>query len=337
MQVTPINSKNRSLASAYPHSQVDTYKQTKKTFAHCFYDLYTCLLSIPVIALPIKIGKIIWHILVFIAALFAGKPLPKKQLATTALLPVTSTEEKAQLISSEIPEEQMKNHFLVMASHELKTPMTTILGQAQLMLRRLAKMPELSTDMLALRASLESINGQAHRLNGMVDDLLDLYNIRAGKISLRLTSCDLIAVCRDVITEQALLSGRTIELITPLESITFQADGDRLRQVMENLIDNALKYSSRETSVKVLIDQHRDIAILEVTDNGMGIPQDQQAHIFEPFYRSPDVQTTATSGMGLGLAICKDIVERHAGRIWCRSRVSKGSTFIVELPLKKRG
>src|SRR5207244_5866890 len=111
------------------------------------------------------------------------------------------------------------------------------------------------------------------------------------------------------------------------ESITLQADSGRLYQVIVNLISNALKYSDKDTPVEVLVDQQRDIGIIEVTDSGIGIPQDEQTHIFEPFYRSPEVQTTSTSGMGLGLAICKDIVEHHKVRTCCLSGLCKGSTF----------
>src|SRR5947209_3496854 len=336
MQVTSINHKNQPLASVRSHSQINTYNRTKKSLVQCLYALYAYFLAIPVIALPIKIGKLFLSMFSCIISVFTGKPLPKQQ-PKAALSPVLVTEERSHPPASEyVPEAQIKDHFLVMASHELKTPMTTILGQAQLMLRRLEKMPELSTDLLIVRAGLESINDQTHRLNTMVDDLLDLYSIRAGKLQLHLVPSDLVNMCRDVVTELSLLTGRTIELVTPLEAITLQADSDRLHQVIVNLVGNAIKYSSADTPVKILVDQRHDLGIIEVTDNGIGIPEDQQTRIFEPFYRSPDVQTTSTSGMGLGLSICKDIIERHGGRISCRSRVGKGSTFIIELPLHKR-
>jgi signal transduction histidine kinase len=222
-----------------------------------------------------------------------------------------------------------------MASHELKTPMTTILGQVQLMLRRLSKMPELSYELATMRNALESINAQTRRLNALVDDLLDVYNVHTGKVQLRLEACNLVDICREVVEEQRLLTGRTIELEAPLTPVILQADNDRLEQVVINLVSNALKYSPESSPVKVLVEQRRDIGSIEVYDSGPGIPKNEQSHIFEPFYRGSDVQTTVKSGLGLGLTICKDIVERHSGRIWCRSRVGKGSIFIVELPLGK--
>ena len=328
MQVAPHNRKITAT------SKIANYRQSKRAVPQYLHALYAYLLTIPVVGLCIKIGIFVWRFFAFIISTFAGKTVSRSQEEGKASVMVT--EEKSSISQEYILETQIKDHFLVMASHELKTPMTTIVGHAQFMLRRLARMPELSNDLLVIRSGLESINGQAHRLNTMIDDLLDLYNIRAGKVPLHMASCNLIAIYREVVAEQSLLSGRTIEMEAPLEPVTLQADSDRLYQVAVNLISNALKYSPKDTPVKVLVDQRRDIGIVEVIDSGRGIPKDQQTHIFEPFYRSPEVQTTSTSGMGLGLAICKDIVEHHDGRISCRSRMGKGSTFIVELPLKQK-
>jgi signal transduction histidine kinase len=327
MHVAPINRKITAT------SKIANYRQSKRAIPQYLHALYAYLLTIPVVGLCIKSSIFVWRLFAFIISGLAGKMVSRPQKEGKAS--VVATKEKSSISHENIPEMQIKDRFLVMASHELKTPMTTILGHTQFMLRRLARMPELSNDLLAMRSGLESINGQAHRLNTMLDDLLDLYNIRAGKVPLHMASCNLIAICREVVAEQSLLSGRTIEMGAPLEPVTLQADSDRLYQVAVNLIGNALKYSRKDTPVKVLVDQRRDIGIMEITDNGIGISKDQQRRIFEPFYRSPEVQTTSTSGMGLGLAICKDIVEHHDGRIWCRSRLGKGSTFIVELPLKQ--
>ncbi len=184
-------------------------------------------------------------------------------------------------------EGRLKDNFLSMASHELKTPMTTILGQAQLMKRRLSKVPELSDDLTFMRGALESIDSQTQRMNSLVDDLLDLYNIRAGKIELHMEPCDLIALCHEVVREQRLLTGRTIQLDVPAFPIIMQADEDRLSQVIVNLVNNALRYSPEDSSVQVFVDKRHDVGIIEVCDAGTGISQEEQAHIFEPFYRSP--------------------------------------------------
>jgi signal transduction histidine kinase len=230
---------------------------------------------------------------------------------------------------------QLQDQFLSMASHELKTPITTIRGQAQIALRRLSQQRDLPSELPNLSISLEKIDAQTHRLSTLVDDLLDLSSVRSGKIPLRLGDCDLGVVCRSVVEDQRLLTGRTIELEIPTEPITLRADSDRLSQVLANLLSNAIKYSPENTPVHIRISQGNGMALIQVSDAGSGIPKNLQAHIFEPFYRTPSAQKSASNGFGLGLAICKNIVERHDGRIWCESQKGKGSTFFVELPLSK--
>ena len=331
MQMTHLNQPSRSPVLTHSQSITNRYKYITDKFPSALQPIVIYLLSIPFVGLSVRLLHCIWRVFAFIISALAGKPLAKQrkvdQIPVIALEPERHDETEQERL--------LKEHFLVMASHELKTPMTTILGQVQLMLRRLSNMPELSYDLVSMRTALERVNGQTRRLNALVDDLLDLYNVRAGKVQLRLEACNLVDVCREVVEEQRLLTDCTIELEAPLSSIMLQADTDRLDQVVINLVSNAIKYSPEGSPVKVLVDQRRDIGIIEVCDRGSGIPRSEQAHIFEPFYRGSDVQTTVKSGLGLGLTICKDIVERHSGRIWCRSRPGKGSIFIVELPLGK--
>lgn len=228
---------------------------------------------------------------------------------------------------------QLKDQFLSMASHELKTPITSIRGQAQAVLRRLSKKSELSSEMQIVRTTLEKIDEQTYRLNALVDDLLSLGSMRAGKLELRLDACDLRDVCRSVVEDQRLLTERPIEFAAPATALMVQADSDRLSQVLVNLISNAVKYSPEDRPVQVRVSQQDAYAVLQVQDEGVGIPKEEQKRIFETFYRTSDAQASNKSGWGLGLAICKDIVERHNGRIRCESEQGKGSTFLVELPL----
>ncbi len=227
---------------------------------------------------------------------------------------------------------RLKDQFLSMASHELKTPITVIRGQAQIASRRLSRQRELPAELATVSTSLGKIDEQTIRLTNLVDDLLDLSSIRAGKIGLQLSSCDLVDLCRDVVEDQRLLSGRNIELETP-PSVRVRCDRNRLSQVVVNLVSNAIKYSPQESPVKVCVDQCDSLVMIQVQDAGKGIRKDQQTYIFEPFYRTPDAQASTQRGMGLGLAICKDIVERHGGRIRCESQPGQGTTFFVELPL----
>ncbi len=227
---------------------------------------------------------------------------------------------------------KLKDQFLSMASHELKTPITSIRGQAQLALRRIAKQREVSSDISTAYTSLEKIEQQTRRLDALVEDLLDLSSIQAGKIPLQMSKCDLVEICRAVVEEQRLLSGRTISLEIPPEIVKIRADANRLSQVITNLVSNALKYSPDDKPISVRLSQDDDNITIAVEDEGSGIDREEQEHIFEPFYRASHARNSSKNGMGLGLAICKDIVERHGGSIWCDSHPGKGSSFFVRLP-----
>ncbi|HVB75523.1 MAG TPA: HAMP domain-containing sensor histidine kinase [Ktedonobacteraceae bacterium] len=227
----------------------------------------------------------------------------------------------------------LKDHFLSMASHELKTPITSIRGQAQLGMRRVARQGELPSELAPLSTVLESINQQTHRLQSLVDNLLDLSILRSGKMTLRVSPYDLGDLCREVVTEQQTLAGRTIELELPATPVVLQGDNERLSQVVTNLVANAIKYSPDNSPVQVSISQAGEIALIQVHNDGPAIPQEQQANIFEPFYRTPDAQSSSKKGWGLGLAISKQIVERHEGHIGVESFEEKGTTFCIELPL----
>lgn len=230
--------------------------------------------------------------------------------------------------------DQLKDRFLSIASHELKTPITSIRGQAQLAIRRLAKQKTLSPELEGVSTTLEKINQQTTRLTALIDELLDVSSIRAGKVELHKRECELVALCQSIVEDQRLLTGRTITLTTETPAVAIVADCERLTQVVVNLVSNALKYSSEQSEVRVRLSQTATQACIEVQDFGKGIAEKQLPRIFDTFYRTSDAQASSKFGLGLGLAICKDIVERHGGRIWCESKVGKGSTFFVELPKK---
>lgn len=231
---------------------------------------------------------------------------------------------------------QLEDQFIELASHELKTPMTTISGHTQLLLRRLSRIQELSSEMTIIRTSLESIDGQTRRLNAIVNELIELSTIRAGRMDLHAEICDLVDICHQTVEQQHCLTNRSISLIAPPESIMVEADCTRLHQVVMSLVDNALKYSAPESHIEIRVSQDEEIARIEVRDSGPGIPDEQQKHLFEPFYRGSHVRVSPKSGLGLGLTICKEIVDRHGGCIWYESQENVGSNFIVELPLIQR-
>ncbi len=231
---------------------------------------------------------------------------------------------------------QTKDRFLSIASHELKTPVTTIRGQAQLMLRRITKHKDTNPEMESVGTGLEKINDQTGRLTTLIDELLDVSSMRTGKVALHKRLYDLGLLSREVVDDQSLLTGRQITLDLPQEPIKMQLDGDRMSQVLINLVSNAVKYSPDNAPIEVKLRAEENVAQLSVKDHGKGIAKDQINHIFETFYRTPDAQSSSKRGLGLGLFIAKDIVERHGGRIWCESVVNHGSTFFVELPLESK-
>ncbi|HEX7734741.1 MAG TPA: ATP-binding protein [Ktedonobacteraceae bacterium] len=228
---------------------------------------------------------------------------------------------------------QFKDLFVSITSHELKTPITTIRGQAQLALRRLKKYAMASPEMDGLREAFVKVDEQTGRLTKLLNELLDLTSLRSGKQVLAKKTCNLNAICAGIVEEQRMVSERVIELTLPEKPVMLRADEARLGQVVTNLLSNALKYSSPESVVKITLEQDQKLAHLKVQDAGQGISPEQQENIFQPFYRTSDARSSTISGTGLGLAICKDIVDQHRGRIWCESRVGEGSTFFVDLPL----
>ena len=171
----------------------------------------------------------------------------------------------------------MKDQFISMASHELKTPITTIRGQAEVTLRRLSRQKKLPEELAGVSHALEQIDEQTLRLNALVDDLLDLSSIRAGKMKLRLSNFDLREVCQSAVEEQRLLTGRNIELEQPGTPVMLNVDSERLSQVITNLVNNAVKYSPETSPIKVSMEMQEKTIRLAVQGIlwtvGVAVPQ----------------------------------------------------------------
>jgi signal transduction histidine kinase len=230
--------------------------------------------------------------------------------------------------------DKIKDQFLSLASHELKTPISAIKGYAQLAERRLGQVADRSPALTGTQEVLGKINQQADRLTGLVNDLLDVSRIQAGRLEFRLEPCDLAALCHQAVEEQQLASGRSISFVAPGEAITMSADSDRIGQVLNNLLTNALKYSDENRPVHMRLSRQGKQALVQIEDEGVGIPKDELPFIFDRFFRARTARSGPQRGLGLGLAICKEIIERHHGRIWATSEEGKGSTFTIELPLE---
>jgi signal transduction histidine kinase len=228
-------------------------------------------------------------------------------------------------------EKRERDSFLSMASHELKTPVTALRAYSELLLRRLAKRSA-SIDTSDLEAAFHRMNEQTIKLTTLIDELLDVDTFRSHQIVLSRSRYDLNQLCRKVIEDQHVLTGREMVFSPSVEPLELQMDVDRMTQVILNLVNNALKYSSQDKPVEVRVSQNDQRVLLGVQDHGFGIAPDELPHIFEMYYRTPRARSSTTSGLGLGLAISKDITDRHGGRIWCTSELGVGSTFFVELP-----
>ncbi len=225
--------------------------------------------------------------------------------------------------------DQQKDEFLSVASHELKTPLTSLKILTQLTRRRLARGESKEAE------QLDGMDRSIERMERLVNDLLDVSRIQEGKLALRLESCDLAAITRQVAEEQMAATDRAITLELPAGPVFAVADPDRIEQVLTNLLSNALKYSPPGCPVLLSLDVTADGGVhFVVRDEGAGIPPEHQEHLFERFYRVPGVQVQSGSGVGLGLGlyISREIVERHRGHMWVVSDVDQGAAFHFTLP-----
>ena len=230
---------------------------------------------------------------------------------------------------------EAKDLFLSIASHELKTPLTTLKTMTQLTRRRLEKTGASETQFLA------TMERAIQRLETLVHDLLDTARITSGKLTLRQERVDLIDLCQQVVAEQQMAGDReiTLQIQGKLPDVLeMDVDRDRMGQVLTNLLSNAVKYSEPGQPVMVTMRKAGDEVVIAVRDRGPGIPPEHLPYIFDQFYQvtGTDVQTGSRIGLGLGLYISRDIVERHGGRIWAESEVGKGSTFSLALPLARQ-
>ncbi|HLI87608.1 MAG TPA: hybrid sensor histidine kinase/response regulator [Ktedonobacteraceae bacterium] len=223
-----------------------------------------------------------------------------------------------------------KDEFLSMASHELKTPLSSLKGMTQLLHRRLerAGSPEV--------ASLVSMENSIRRMEVLVNDLLSVSLIETGMFTLQCERCEMRDLCRRLVDEY--LAGTNpaphIILELPEEPVEAEIDVARIGQVIINLLANARKYSSVNAPIRLELNATEQECVVSVSDTGVGIPPEVLPHIFERFYRVPgiEVQTGSSIGLGLGLYISSQIVQRHGGRIDVESTPGNGSTFSVVLP-----
>src|SRR5712692_9817822 len=281
-----------------------------------------------------------------VAALRSGaydylmKPSDVEELRATVNRAIERRELRRRLLELE-EVDRLKTQFLSMASHELRTPLTAVSGFIQVARRRVARAasqddPSIDWKQEATRAAetLELAQRQARRLGRLVDELLDVSRLQLGRVELQQSDIELVGILREVIERMRLISTlHTIELDTKVDSAIIHADRDRMDQVFENLIGNAVKYSPAGGKVRVALVVKNGEAQVAISDQGIGISADELGRIFNLFYRSPDPRAGHVGGLGLGLYISREIVTRHGGKLWAESDTTTGSTFHVSLPL----
>jgi signal transduction histidine kinase len=244
------------------------------------------------------------------------------------LLDVRALSVEASTLRSREEAARLKEEFLSAAAHDLRTPLTVVLGQAELLERRAARDPSAPVD----SAGVSRIVREARRLRDLVSELLDAQRLEQGATVMDRRATDL----REVLEAVALRlrdHGLDVKVVQPDAALTASIDRPRMEQVLDNLVENAVKYTSSGQLPEIRLDSAGDEARLSVVDNGVGIPPDERERIFDRFYRASNVQSITDTGMGLGLYICRRIVEGHGGRIWVESTPGGGSTFIVAVPL----
>ncbi|MCL4370273.1 MAG: ATP-binding protein, partial [Chloroflexi bacterium] len=224
--------------------------------------------------------------------------------------------------------DRMKSDFVSMVSHELRTPLGLIKGYASTLLN-----PQLSLDQPTVQRFLLGIDGAADRLARLIENVLNVSRIESGLLKISPHQVDLThLVSVAVSTARASAKGREILLEAPRRPVKAEGDRVQLELVMDNLLGNAIKYSPMGKSIRVEL--HRRTAEVEVrvVDQGIGIALQHLPRVFDKFYRVEGLHSRRTPGSGLGLYICRNIIEAHGGRIWAESTLGQGSTFAFVLP-----
>jgi signal transduction histidine kinase len=225
--------------------------------------------------------------------------------------------------------DNLKSELIAIVSHELRTPLTSIKGYVELVLDG-----TMGTINDSQKKCLQVADDNIVRLRRLIESMLDLSKIERGelemyreKVNLRAIVCDVIEYLKPLATE------KNIKLNSEVEGINLEADKDRITQVLTNLIENAIKFSPANESILVSGVLENEHVHLKVTDRGAGIPKKDMVKVFDRFYQVDSSTKRKKGGSGLGLAVCKSIVEAHKGSIWVESELGKGSTFHILLPV----
>jgi len=259
---------------------------------------------------------------------YETKPLNMDHLP--ALIAQVVERKKAERKMVEYEElDKLKDSLLSTVSHELRTPLAIIKGYSTMLVdydRRLKSVEK--------RGCLQSIDRATDRLTELVDHLLDMSRLEAGLLRLDKQPTAISKLMEQTVAEAKLRApSREIALKLTKRLPMMDIDARRIRQVLDNIIDNAIKYSEEGTRVVIQTRQMESELQVSVADQGIGIPAADLERVFDRMYRIEQRLTPETGGVGLGLAICRGLVEAHGGRIWVESKLGRGSTFCFTLPL----
>ena len=249
----------------------------------------------------------------------------------------------ARIISSNRYMEQVNGHgqfssqvkrpvdfekLIATVSHEIRTPLASIKGYTSTLLQ-----PDITWEPELQREFLQIIDQQAERLNRLVGDLLAMSQPETGVLTRKRDHVNLVSILNDVGNHLGpLISRHSLQLNLLADLPPVLADGDRIIQVIGNLVSNAAKFSEPGTRITIGASRCVKGAVVAVSDEGMGISADDLDRVFEPFYKVDGPSTPVQSGNGLGLSICRRLIEAHGGEIWVESKLGKGSTFFFNLP-----
>jgi PAS domain S-box-containing protein len=233
-------------------------------------------------------------------------------------------------ISADRMVEQVKSDFVAAVSHELRTPLTSIYGFAETLLRQ-----DIPFGDEERRIFLGYIASESERLTEIVDQLLNVARLDAGDLQVELGRIDLGSVVSELVEtveESGVMNGHRFEIDLPDEPLAAEADPDKVRQIFNILVENALRYSPGGGTVTVGARRSDDRVEVRVVDQGIGIPAAERERIFRKFYRAESAARDGAAGTGLGLFIAKELVTAMGGRIWVESTEGEGSSFSFELP-----
>ena len=260
-------------------------------------------------------GKLIW-----IRALGKTSRLNGERSTVFAGIAMDITEQKQ--------DEQRKNDFIAMVSHELKTPLTSTLAYIQVLLSKIRK----TDDSFAILA-LEQANKQVRKMTKMINGFLTVSRLEAGKIQIDRKRFDMADLVKEVEEETNLAISSHQFIFEPVLPTLVLADRDKIGQVIHNFISNAVKYSPEQSVIQIACITKGNRAQVSVRDEGKGIHPEDKERLFERYYRVTDSSSNPVGGFGIGLYLSAEIIQRHAGSIWVESQVGKGSTFYFNLPV----